>query len=166
MNKNTCLGYIFDKNTEIVILGTFPSDKSRDEQKYYRNSRNQFWAIIQQILGNSIKDEQSLLRKKIGLWDVFSECEGGNNNKEEKKTSYNDFMILKEKSPNLKKIIFNGKKAYREFKRYLKKIDDLELKKWLEGIIDDDGLPSSSSAYTLDMNIKIKKWKEIISKYI
>src|ERR1035438_7814368 len=72
---------IIDQNTEILILGSLPSDMSILKDEYYANPKNQFWRIIFAIFNNNeplYKYNEKvtlLLKNKIGLWDVLTEAD-------------------------------------------------------------------------------------------
>lgn len=70
----------FDENSEILILGSFPSVISRETNFYYGNKQNRFWKILSEAFGEpapeTIGEKQALLKNhKIALWDVVAECE-------------------------------------------------------------------------------------------
>lgn len=70
----------FDENSEILILGSFPSIISRETNFYYGNKQNRFWKILGEAFGEpapeTIGEKQALLKNhKIALWDVVAECE-------------------------------------------------------------------------------------------
>lgn len=71
---------VFDKNSRILILGTFPSVKSREQHFYYGHPQNRFWkvlaAVTQEPLPITISEKkQLLLNHRIALWDVIQSCE-------------------------------------------------------------------------------------------
>ena len=70
---------IFNNESRILILGSFPSPKSRDNNMFYGNPNNRFWAILaalfnQEIPQNNMDKISFLLEHKIALWDVIKEC--------------------------------------------------------------------------------------------
>ncbi len=148
---------VYDKNSKILLLGSFPSEKSLKEQFYYSHKRNSFWKIIGVILKEksletktNIKKQKILLKHKIALWDVYRRVERkGSKDSNIKSKELNDFKILK--NLNLKAIFYNGKTAYKE-KEKIKKILKVE-----EHIY----LPSTSPLYTKKLEEKIKEWKKI-----
>lgn len=71
---------IFDEHSRILILGTFPSVKSRELSFYYSHPRNRFWQVVSDLTHNelplSIEDKKALLLKEgIALWDVLKSCD-------------------------------------------------------------------------------------------
>ncbi len=110
---------IFDKNSQILILGSFPSIISRQEKFYYANKQNRFWKVLEGIYDEKIIDkEQFLLKHHIALWDVVYSCEiNGSNDNSIKNVKVNNISFLLKKT-NITKIFLNGRKAYNLYKKY------------------------------------------------
>ena len=73
-------GPIFDESSRVLMLGTFPSPKSREYGIPYGNPHNRFWRVMAQILNEPFpetneKKIEMLLRHHIALWDVLESCE-------------------------------------------------------------------------------------------
>ena len=71
---------VYDKKARILILGSFPSVKSRENQFYYGHPQNRFWKVIAQITGEelplTIEEKKALLlRNRIAIWDVIHSCQ-------------------------------------------------------------------------------------------
>ena len=71
---------VFDEKSETLILGSFPSVKSREVGFYYGNKRNRFWGLMRKIYGEDFGDDKAsktefLLRNRIALWDAVISCE-------------------------------------------------------------------------------------------
>lgn len=71
---------IFDEQCRLLILGSFPSVKSREVSFYYGNKQNRFWGVLEEALGldkfAAPSDKAAfLLERHIALWDVVCECE-------------------------------------------------------------------------------------------
>ena len=71
---------VFDKTSRVLILGTFPSVKSREQQFYYGHPQNRFWKVIAALtdspLPATIEEKKAmLLRNHIAIWDVIKSCE-------------------------------------------------------------------------------------------
>lgn len=135
MGSIKCLEPIIDKDTKILILGTIPGTDSLTNKRYYDNRDNIFWDIIFRIFDkNWSMDDlvhecninynikiKLLLENKIGLWDVIKSCNRkGNSDREIKNPVYNDFNKLFIKHPQIKKIIFSSKEAYKHYKKEIK----------------------------------------------
>ena len=159
MQHHTIEPVIFP-DSEILILGSFPSIKSFEEGFYYAHPRNQFWSILAAIYDEEIqtKEEKIALCKKhkIALFDSAASLQREENNSSDtnlKNITVNDFENLLEKYPNIHTILFTGKKAQQIFN---KKYKDLKIKKVL--------LPSTSPAYaSMKFEEKLKKYKEHLS---
>lgn len=148
-------------DSKILILGSFPSIKSFEEGFYYAHPRNQFWSILATIYKEPIqtkKDKIALCKKhNIALFDSAASLQRGANNSSDtnlKNIQVNDFEKLLQEYPNIKTILFTGKKAEQIFN---KKYKDLKIKKIL--------LPSTSPAYaSMKFEEKLAKYKEALLK--
>ena len=79
MKVNHNLEPFYDKNSEILILGSIPSVKSRELGFYYMHPQTRFWRILEKVyeepLPVTIEEKKEFLKKhKIALWDVLSSC--------------------------------------------------------------------------------------------
>ena len=109
------------ENSEILILGSFPSVKSRENNFYYANKRNRFWPTLASIFQNhaleDIQDKINLCKlNKIALWDVASQSDltGSSDFKLEKsRLVLSDIEGLLQKYSGIKKILCNGSLAYK-----------------------------------------------------
>lgn len=119
----------FDENSEILILGSFPSVISRETNFYYGNKQNRFWKILSEAFGEpapeTIGEKQALLKNhKIALWDVVAECEiTGSLDSTIKNYKVADLQKVLDKA-NVKKIILNGGKAKEIFLKNYKYLSD------------------------------------------
>ena len=71
---------VFDGNSKILILGSFPSVKSREECFFYGHPQNRFWKVISKVFDmpepQSIPEKRKLiLSNSLALWDVIGSCE-------------------------------------------------------------------------------------------
>lgn len=71
---------VFDANSELLILGSFPSVKSRAVDFYYGNRQNRFWKMLFGYFGEEVREDvaakrEFVLRRHVALWDVVSECD-------------------------------------------------------------------------------------------
>lgn len=111
---------VFDKNSKILILGSFPSVISRQNGFYYGNKRNRFWQVLAEVfcepLPTTVDDKiQFLKRRNIALWDIVDKTDL----KGSADSDIKNFKVV-----NLKKvldfcqisvIICNGKKSFQIF---------------------------------------------------
>ncbi|MBT3464348.1 DNA-deoxyinosine glycosylase [archaeon] len=116
------LPLIIDKNTTLLILGSYPSVMSLRKKEYYANPSNDFWRIISFVIDFDIEwkwyDDKIkiILKHKIGLWDVYKEADReGSKDVAIKGFIPNDFSVLK--NHNVKNILCAGKEAYRSFEK-------------------------------------------------
>ena len=70
----------FDKDSRVLILGTIPSPKSREQGFYYGHPRNRFWKVLADVLKKevpqTVEERQIFLKENhIALWDVLESCE-------------------------------------------------------------------------------------------
>ena len=71
---------VYDKNSKILILGSFPSVKSRENQFFYHHPQNRFWKVLSGVVGCDIPvtiddKKEFLLNNNIAVWDVIASCE-------------------------------------------------------------------------------------------
>ena len=122
---------LYDKNSEVLILGSFPSVKSRETQFFYGHPQNRFWKVIANIFHETIPvsiDEKKklILRNHLALWDVISECEiTGSSDASIKNAKANDIRSLLEDS-SIHKIIVNGKTAEKLYIKYIEPITGIK----------------------------------------
>ena len=113
---------VFDKDSVLLILGSFPSVKSRKEGFYYGNPQNRFWKTVCGYFGEempkTIADKKAFLtRRKIALWDVVTACEiEGSQDSSIKGEEVADIRGLLASS-NIKKIFCNGGKSFELLER-------------------------------------------------
>ena len=118
--RKTGLGSVFDENSRILILGSFPSVKSRELRFYYGNKQNRFWKTVCGFFGEEIPESAEekkafVLRRRIALWDIVTECEiEGSADTSVKNVSVADLSVIFRVAP-IKKILLNGTLSYRLF---------------------------------------------------
>ena len=147
---------IYDNDSRILILGSFPSVKSREIQFFYGHSQNRFWKIMEILYDthlNSIEDKKDFLHKHhIALWDVIQSCEiRGSSDAFITNVVVNDISKIIEAS-HIESIYTNGGKAYQLYNKYIYK----------DTLMKAISLPSTSPAnarYSLDD--LIQSWKII-----
>ena len=111
---------VFDKNSRVLILGSFPSVKSREIAFYYGNKQNRFWRTICGYFGEQIPEttqgkREFLQRRNIALWDMAVSCEiEGSADSSIKNVEIADLSEIF-KTANIEKILLNGTLAYELF---------------------------------------------------
>jgi len=151
---------LYDENSEILILGSFPSVKSREEMFLYGHPQNRFWKVIAAVTKNQIPEtipqkKELLLKNRIALWDVIASCEiTGSSDSSIKNVIPNDITEILNNS-KITRIYVNGKTSEKFYNKYIKE------RTGVSAIC----LPSTSPAnavWTLDR--LISEWKRILSK--
>ena len=113
------------KESRVLILGSFPSVKSREVDFYYGNKNNRFFKILEVIFDEKIGESREakidfLKRHKIALFDVVKSCEiVGSSDSSLIVKEVNDIGKLIENT-DIEKILLNGKKAFEIFQKYIK----------------------------------------------
>ena len=115
------------ENAEVLILGTFPSVKSRENDFYYGHPRNRVWPLLAEIfqtdVPRTIEEKTLFLRQnRVALWDVVAACEiEGSADSSIAEAKANDIPELLRKT-KINRIICNGKKAGELFDRHFPEI--------------------------------------------
>ncbi len=111
---------VFDKNSKVLILGSFPSVKSREIQFYYGHKQNRFWRTIcgyfHEEIPQYIEEKRTfLLRNGIALWDIAASCEiVGSSDASIKNAKIVDLTEIL-KTANIQRIFLNGALANQLF---------------------------------------------------
>lgn len=114
----TGLAPVIDRDTRILILGSFPGAASLAAQQYYAHPRNQLWPILSSLVGEPLHTLpyetrlQRLLSHRIGLWDVLGACvRKGSLDAAIRQPAANDFARLRALCAHLHTVGFNGQAA-------------------------------------------------------
>lgn len=148
---------VFDENSRVLILGSFPSVKSRELQFYYGHPQNRFWKVIAGLTGSAVpysivEKKQLLLEYKIAVWDVIAECEiVGSSDSSIRNVVPNDLnRILR--CADIHQIYANGNTAKKLFERFQKKTCGRDV----------IGLPSTSPANAaFSLQRLLAAWQEV-----
>ena len=153
---------VYDENSKILILGSFPSVKSREYGFFYGHPQNRFWRVIADIFGCDVPqsiDEKKrlLLENKIAVWDVIFSCEiEGSADSTIKNAVPTDIGGIISSS-HIKKVFTNGKKADELYRKYQQNTTGIEA----------ICLPSTSPANAAWSLQKLTdKWRSEIKEYI
>jgi hypoxanthine-DNA glycosylase len=132
---------VYNGASKILILGTFPSVKSREQKFYYGHPQNRFWKVLANLTGEpvpvSIEEKKSLLYKhEIAIWDVIQSCDiiGSSDSSIKNVVPADLNRVLSESQ--VTRIFTNGDKAYRLYEKYCQSQTGIEAIK----------LPSTSPA--------------------
>lgn len=141
MKINHSIDAVYDNNSKVLILGTMPSVKSREESFYYAHPKNRFWNTLSKVYNEEINNDinskkEFLFRHNIALFDVLKSCDiEGSSDSSIKNPIPNDLTNILCNS-KIKYIFTTGKKAYT---LYMKLI-------YPNTLIDAIYLPSTSPA--------------------
>ncbi len=114
---------VFDADSRILILGSFPSVKSREAMFFYGHPQNRFWRVTAAVFENDIPqtiDEKRsfLLRNHIAVWDVIASCEiVGSSDSSIREVVPNDLSDVL-KTAQIRKIFVNGGTAAKYYAKY------------------------------------------------
>ena len=116
---------IFDENSKILILGSFPSVKSREQNFFYGHPQNRFWRVLSTLLDcplpKTVEEKKSLLHENgIAIWDVIASCKiKGSSDSSIKDVVPNDLSRILA-TADIRAIYTNGKTAQKYYDIYLK----------------------------------------------
>ena len=143
---------IYDEESKVLILGSFPSIISRKEMFYYANKTNRFWKVLEQIYEEEIIDKEAFCHKHhIALWDVLASCTiHGSSDASITNVKVNNISNLISKT-KVQVIFTTGNKASSIYARYLAEIQIQHIR-----------LPSTSSANAkMKLNDLVEHYKVI-----
>ena len=148
---------VYDSDSEILILGSFPSVKSREEGFFYGHKQNRFWKVVAAVFGEetpeTIEEKRTfLLRNHIAVWDVIHSCEiEGSSDSSIRNVTVNDLNEIL-KVADIRDIYVNGKTAQKYYKKYTEKLVGREA----------ICLPSTSPANAAwNMERLVDEWRKI-----
>ena len=117
---------VYSSDSKILILGSFPSVKSRESQFFYAHPQNRFWKVLTALyapdggveLDTVDKKREFLLMNKIAVWDVIQSCEiTGSSDSSIKNVKVNDLKRILS-AANIKAIFSNGATSYNLYMKY------------------------------------------------
>ena len=118
---------VFDESSRVLILGTFPSVKSRESNFYYGHPQNRFWKVAAALVNAPVpfsteEKKAMLLAGRIAVWDVIASCSiEGSSDSSIKDVIPNDIAGLLEQT-NIEAVFCNGQKAYELYEKYCEKM--------------------------------------------
>ncbi|MBQ7677633.1 MAG: DNA-deoxyinosine glycosylase [Lachnospiraceae bacterium] len=151
-----------DAASQVLILGSFPSVKSREMGYFYGHPQNRFWKILAAIFGENVPmtvdgRHAFLLSHHIAAWDVIASCDIiGSSDASIKNAVPNDLSVILETAP-IRVICTNGKKSHALYQKYL------EPRIGIPAVC----LPSSSpanAAWTLER--LVEEWGRVIRQAV
>lgn len=151
---------VWDENSKVLILGSFPSVKSRENGFFYGHKQNRFWKVLAAVFDRNVPEtieekKRLLLQNGVALWDVIASCDiTGSADSSIKNAKPNDILPIIMKS-KITAVFVNGNTAAKLYEKYL----------FSETKIKAIVLPSTSPAnarFTLEM--LTEKWSVIKAK--
>lgn len=159
MNRISSFPPVISKDSNILILGSVPGIKSLEMQEYYAHPQNKFWRILFELFNEDYTTDYAekidLLKKnKIAVWDVIDSCERkGSLDTKIKNENHHNILQLLNDFPSIKVIFCNGQKSFKTLGKILP--DDPKIPVFV--------LPSTSPAYTIPYQQKVKDWSALKS---
>ena len=161
MRQEHTIGSLFDEKSKVLILGSFPSVKSREQGFFYGHPQNRFWkvlsAILCELLPKTIDEKRiMLIKNNIALWDVIASCDIlGSSDSSIKNVIPNDISEILN-TADIKAIFTNGKTSFNLYNNYILPKTD----------VNPIYLPSTSPANAaFSVEKLIDEWK-IIKEYL
>lgn len=114
---------LFDTHSRVLILGSFPSVKSRDECFFYGHPQNRFWRVTAAVFDcptpTTVPEKRAfLLEHGIALWDVIGSCEiTGSADSSIRDVTVNDLSPILAATP-IERIFVNGQTAAKYYNRF------------------------------------------------
>ncbi len=149
---------VYDENSKILILGSFPSVKSRESGFFYGHPQNRFWKVLAGILEVPVpvtidEKKKMLLEHHIAVWDVIASCRiTGSSDSSIKDVVPNDLGKIVS-AARIERICANGATAWKLYEKYVKKSTGMEAVK----------LPSTSPANAAwSLERLVENWKKYI----
>ena len=153
---------VYDENSRVLILGTFPSVKSRENRFYYGHPQNRFWKVTAALTGAPVpvsteEKKAMLLSGRIAVWDVIASCEiEGSSDSSIRKVEPNDIGGLLDRT-SIRAVFLNGRKAYELYEKYCKPREGIRTA-WL---------PSTSPANAAwSLERLVESWQAEVGPYL
>lgn len=116
---------LYDENSKVLILGSFPSVKSREQNFFYGHPQNRFWKVVSAVMDTdtpvTIEEKSNFLHENhIALWDVIASCDiTGSSDSSIKNVVANDLTDIF-KNADISQIFVNGKTAEKYYNKYIR----------------------------------------------
>lgn len=150
---------VYNEDSRILVLGSFPSVKSREQQFFYGHKQNRFWKVLAAVLGCPVPEDipqkrQMLLSHGIAVWDVIASCEiTGSSDASIREVVPNDLSPILE-TAEIRQIYANGAKSYELYQKYLAAAMG-------RGIVKLPSTSPANAAYSLER--LVEEWKVILN---
>lgn len=152
---------LYDETSKILILGSFPSVKSREQQFFYGHRQNRFWKVMARILEcpvpETIEEKRTmLLEHHVAVWDVIGSCNiTGSSDASIQDVVPNDLSPIFERA-KIQAVYANGSKSYEMYQKYIYPVNGRDIVK----------LPSTSPANAaFSLNRLVEEW-QVMRKWL
>ncbi len=118
-------GPLYDENSRVLILGSFPSVKSREQQFFYGHPQNRFWKVLAALFGEEIpatveQKKTLILKNHLALWDSIASCVvTGSSDASIREVRANDLSVILDHS-QVRKIFCNGKTSWQMYEKWIR----------------------------------------------
>ena len=119
-------GPLFSEDSRVLILGSFPSVKSREQNFFYGHPQNRFWKVISALCDEPLpatveEKRQLILDNNLALWDSIAGCEiTGSSDSSIRNAKANDISVILDNA-HIERIYTNGRKSHELYVRYIEK---------------------------------------------
>ena len=147
---------VFDRDSRVLVLGSFPSVRSREANFFYGHPQNRFWKVASAVFGETppitVEEKKAfMLRNHIAVWDVIGSCDiKGSADSSISNIRTNDIGKILKKS-KIEKIYVNGRTAEKYYKKYL------EEKTGMKAIELESSSPANARC---SLEMLIEDWRE------
>ena len=117
-------GPLYDENSRVLILGSFPSVRSREQNFFYGHPQNRFWKVVAAVFGQPVpqtveEKKRLILDNGLALWDSIASCEiTGSSDASIRNARANDISIILN-SCSIERIYCNGRKSHELYQKYI-----------------------------------------------
>ena len=124
-------GPLFSENSRVLILGSFPSVKSREQQFFYGHPQNRFWKVIaalyhQEVPSTIDQKKKLILENHLALWDSIASCVvTGSSDASIREVRANNLSVILDHSP-IRKIFCNGKTSWQMYEKWIRPVTGRE----------------------------------------
>ena len=115
-------GPLFSESSRVLILGSFPSVKSREQQFFYGHPQNRFWKVIAALFHQEVPEtigqkKELILSNNLALWDSIASCiVTGSSDASIREVKPNDLRIILDHAP-IERIYCNGRKSHEMYEK-------------------------------------------------
>ena len=117
-------GPLYSPHSRVLILGSFPSVKSREQQFFYGHPQNRFWKVVAALYGQETpvtvpEKKELILSHGLALWDSIASCViTGSSDASIRDVRANDLRIILDACP-IERIFCNGRKSHEMYQKYI-----------------------------------------------